>query len=121
MGATYKLHVINSTVNQAALHYKMENVTPSNNWLDTAKRIGYFPKLSKYLRELEEEKPVKGLAETLTDMIKDGTHPKILDFSFKGRDTNLVHIPSSGESASLPTITPKSPIQKITKPKRPKS
>lgn len=48
---TTKLSVV---VNQAGLHLMMKISSPSANWLDKAKKIGYYPRLTAYLKDLEK-------------------------------------------------------------------
>lgn len=87
MKAVYKLKVTNNVVNQAALHFKMDKVSPNNNWLDKAKEIGYFPKLSKYLKELEQE-----------ELIEESSM-----IGIKARRKGLTSIPSTGETEDIST------------------
>lgn len=149
MKATYKIHVANDVINQAALHFKMERVSPSNNWLDKAREIGYFPKLSKYLRDLEIEKTVQDVITENGDLMEqarkdtgllrggeaeikklmkqqgvkwvDAKGTKEYSPISKSRRPDFTGTPSSGESASLPPSKTKSPIQNTSKPKRPKA
>ena len=118
MKAVYKIQVVNNVVNQAGLHFKMERVSPTNNWLDKAREIGYFPKLSKYLREREEGlKDVAGGILAEVQAINEVGRKVVM----KSRRPDFTSLPSSGETASLPPSKKKSPIQNTTKPKRPKA
>lgn len=66
----FKLRILNHAGNQAAWHFKLDNPSPSNNWMDTAKRIGYFPRLSKYLKTRELEKDERSLNQRMIDTIQ---------------------------------------------------